>query len=315
MKPLRSLISLAVALQVFSVQSLACGRFVPLDADGLPVIDNEMSLIVWDAEKGIEHFIRQVKFDKAPADFAFVIPVPSVPDFAEAPAKIFTWVRKELPDDGALEGALGGSSRSSKGGPEAVEILKSQDVAGLNATVVRSESPAALQKWLEKNKYAVPKEAASWIKHYVDLKWNFVALKIKPTNGKTKTSSKKAVASPVLRISFKTPKPFFPYREFDSRKAEPGREFSLYLIAPSVLSGHYESRKVWESTASSKALSHSLKAKVKKDGSYDFDVSELEQYLDKLLGPRKGSQDLYISHFVNREARRPYAEDLYFDSK
>lgn len=313
MNSLRALFSIAlVALQLVPIQSLACGRFVPLDADGLPFIKDETSVIVWDAEKGIEHFIRQVNFDKAPAHFAFVIPVPNVPEFAEAPANLIRWIQAEMPLSRG-EGSMGGGSgsRGAKGG---VQILKSQDVAGLNATVVRSSSPTELQEWLVKNKYQVPPDAASWIKHYVDKKWMFVALKIKP---KAKLAGKKtSVASPMLRISFATPKPFFPYREFDSRKAEPGREFHLYLIAPSVLSGYYEiDRKPWTNTfPNTKALSIGEKAKFTKKG-YVWEVSELEKFLDGLLGKRKSSQNLFITHFVNYDDRRPYAEDLYFDSK
>jgi hypothetical protein len=314
MKFVSFLVTLSLSTLLHTSHSEACGRFVARDADGFPIIDNEESVIVWDAENGIEHFIRRVHFDKAPRDFAFVIPVPNIPDFAEAPGELIRWIQAEMPvggNDGL--GSGGGAPRGSKGG---VQIVKTQDVAGLNATVVQSDSSTALQSWLEKNGYAVPKDAQSWIKTYVDRKWSFVALKLKPTAKRNKTpSNARAVASPMLRISFKTPKPFFPYREFESRKAEPGREFSLYLIAPSVLSGHYENGEPWKTASTTThLLTQSLKAKSSKNG-YVFEISKLEKYLDKLMGKRAGSKDLFIVHFQNYDERRPYAEDLYFDSK
>ncbi|MEK7355554.1 MAG: DUF2330 domain-containing protein, partial [Bdellovibrionota bacterium] len=164
--------------------------------------------------------------------------------------------------------------------------------------------------WLKKNKYAIPKDATPWIKHYVDLKWNFIALKINPSK---KGKVAKSIASPMLRISFATKRPFFPYRESEARKSVSGREFSLFVIAPTKLVGKYESEEPWSTyQETGKLISRSPKAKATKSG-YEFEDSKLVAFLDELQGKPAKPEDFYVQHFRNNEERRPLAEDLYFD--
>ncbi|MES2965762.1 MAG: hypothetical protein V4760_17910, partial [Bdellovibrionota bacterium] len=75
----------------------------------------------------------------------------------------------------------------------------------------------------------------------------------------------------MLRISFATPRPFFPYREFESRKGVAGREFSLFVIATTKMIGSYESIKPWKTyhDHSASLFRRPLKA-TKVNGNYEF---------------------------------------------
>jgi len=67
-------------------------------SSGKPVwLTKEKVIIVWDAERKIEHFIRQASFDTKARDFGFIVPTPSVPELAVANPEAFTMIEGLVP--------------------------------------------------------------------------------------------------------------------------------------------------------------------------------------------------------------------------
>jgi hypothetical protein len=98
--------------------------------------------------------------------------------------------------------------------------------------VLEASSASALTGWLKEHGYAFSPEVEAWAKPYVDGGWKITALRV------AKDASKKAekrVAAAALRISFKTDRPLFPYREPESKRAADslgvfGRMLRIYFV-------------------------------------------------------------------------------------
>ena len=93
--------------------------------------------------------------------------------------------------------------------------MEEKTVAGyLTAVVLAADSGKALVAWLQDHGYAYTPEAAAWAQPYLEGHWYMTAMKIaKTADGRVAPG----VAASALRITFKTDRPLFPYREPDSR--------------------------------------------------------------------------------------------------
>ena len=98
-------------------------------------------------------------------------------------------------------------------GNAAVQVLHRQTVGGLDAAVLEGDDAEALRLWLEKNGYNARPELSGWLAPYLANRWKITAFKIAqdPNTGQ-------AVKTSPVRMSFRTEKPFFPYREPEAPK-------------------------------------------------------------------------------------------------
>ncbi|OYV06254.1 MAG: hypothetical protein CFE26_07280, partial [Verrucomicrobiales bacterium VVV1] len=86
-----------------------------------------------------------------------------------------------------------------------------------------------------------------WAQPYLDQKWYMVAMKIaKPEAGKVNPE----LSAAALRISFKTDRPLFPYREPDSRRDASAlgvkdRVLRIYFLAEARYEGRFPSGQAW----------------------------------------------------------------------
>lgn len=196
---------------------------------GTATIADESALIIWDSATQTQHFIRTASFQAKgnSADFGFVVPTPTQPTLAEAGNEVFDALaavikpgRKE-----AIEWLfypflccpvmMLGSNASMTFNTVGVRILHTQRVGGYDAVVLEADNGKDLNEWLGKNGYVSRPEFVDWLDHYAKAKWKITAFKIADTTppGGVPTTSFKSVSSGTVRMSFKTPKPFFPYRE------------------------------------------------------------------------------------------------------
>ncbi|MDA0982130.1 MAG: hypothetical protein O3A06_03640 [Proteobacteria bacterium] len=77
-------------------------------------------------------------------------------------------------------------------------------------------------------------ELTAWYRHYIEQKWIFTAFKIDGSEASRRLARGKAV-----RMSFKTERPFFPYREPESGRRDDGgkRLLPIHLLAEARYEG------------------------------------------------------------------------------
>jgi hypothetical protein len=181
-------------------------------------IHTETALIVWDAEHKVEHFIRKATFETTAHHFGFLVPTPTKPELAEAKDAIFsTLVKITLPPRPKVQSRIRAhSAPQAPAEPATVTVLETKQVAGFEAAVLAATDPNALNEWLGKHEYESGPQLNGWLKPYIDQGWIITAFKI----AKSQTASPK-VGSNAVRMSFRTDRPFFPYREPAPKPEEP----------------------------------------------------------------------------------------------
>ncbi len=252
-----------LGILVSAVGSRAC---LPVSPLGFPVrIESENAVIVWDEEHQIEHFVRQAHFETRAKDFGFLVPTPTVPILAGADERVFSRLTKQRepkPEERTRRGfyltswlwpglfpqpnteseqasrlrdksaALQRPSLLQAG----VQILKEQEVAGYTAVVLEAEGGAALQTWLREHGYASDQKLIDWIAPYVQKHWKITAFKFAKKNGNVS-----GVASSLVRLSFRTDRPFYPYREseaaFASENAQRTRLLRVFFLSAAKVEG------------------------------------------------------------------------------
>jgi len=191
-------------------------------------------ILLWDPVAKMQHFIRKASFQADDKHFGFIIPSPAQPELAESGNGAFAVLqdvtRPAVVHRSRNQGG-GGCGCGSAEMPRAaavkseVRVLEEKLVAGFNATVLEADDTDALTTWLKEHDYAYSPAVADWAKPYVDQGWKFTALKIapqetaeQPVEGPPAATAVKNVTATALRLSFKTDRPLFPYREPDYEK-------------------------------------------------------------------------------------------------
>lgn len=211
-------------------------------------ITDEAAVIVWDAKTKTEHFIRRATFDASDSphemrNIGFLVPTPSMPDIAAADTEIFdqlesaTKARVEVrtqtgfkvgwmlapsydPEAAESDGAdlPPAGAPGAPGAPEApapsVQVQKTVRVGDYTATVLSARDTASLSRWLKKNNYQTNPSINAWLAPYVSKGWKITAFKVD-----NKHENVIFDLTPV-RLSFKTDKPYYPYREPASARAK-----------------------------------------------------------------------------------------------
>lgn len=231
-------VPLAAALFVPFLPRVLVIACCPAPPSGQPVVNADQTVvIIWDAATRTQHFIRQASFKSEADDFGFLVPTPSQPELNESGNEAFGFLSKltEPATQQVPRPSRGVSCGCSDEGrvPSAalrVQVLEEKLVAGFNAVVLRADSADLLVKWLEGNGYAFSPEVQAWAKPYVEAGWVITALKVAKPQARAETGDGSGpetqpatqpddidVAAPALRMTFKTDRPLFPYREPDSR--------------------------------------------------------------------------------------------------
>jgi len=229
----------------------------PCPPSGKPVVNADQTVIIlWDKDKKTQHFIRQASFKSEADDFGFLVPSPSQPELSESGNAAFPYlqkltepeVQKQRAPSGGLSCGCGGVSKySGRAAPNAVRVLEEKLVAGFKASVLEASSADALVNWLKENGYAFSPEVQTWAKPYVEAGWKFTALKV--AKGKDEQASKDVSAS-ALRMTFKTDRPLFPYREPDAKSAAEAlnakhRLLRIYFLAEARYQGELTRQTPW----------------------------------------------------------------------
>jgi hypothetical protein len=284
----------------------------PLGPSGKPVVNADQTVVIlWDAAKKTQHFIRKASFQSTADDFAFLVPTPTKPELEESGNAAFPYLQKltepEIQKVARPHGGMGCgcgevpiAGRSNMLPKAVVEVVTEKLVAGFHAVVLQADSADALVGWLNENDYEFSPAAEAWARPYVDAGWMITALKVaKSEEGK----EDKNVAAAALRISFETDRPLFPYREPDSGDSakELGashRLLRIYCIAEARYQGELTKEDRWSGRVA-------WAGKVK-----ESDRNKVLELLNLPAGT--GPEEWSMTEFEDNWAYRVAPADVYF---
>ena len=271
-------------------------------------IIREEAVIVWDAARKLQHFIRRATFATRAASFGFLVPTPTMPVLAAASDEIFRRlarvilpkvIYKETRLVVPVAFCLSPFNIGSKSTPgavmrtAAVQVLHTQRVAGFEAAVLEASSAEALADWLRKHDYPSSSALQKWLEPYVSRKWKITAFKVarrEPGSDSLGTSS--------VRMSFETDRPFFPYREpqqTQSHVSSPDRTLRIFLVAGQKMRG---------------TIGHSGSL----PGTFRY-ANKLETVRSLLAGGLPAEdlpESAWVHEYVDRSAPRQGLDELYF---
>jgi hypothetical protein len=196
-------------------EARACGGFfsrAALESDRRPSLAYEQTLIVFDAEKQREHFVREVVFRASREPFGFVVPTPSRPEVAKVKKSPFAKLREAFPFRRPPSHSRGTGRIAAIGAydGDGVEVLEVTKVGRFTAFVLSASDASGLSKWLADNGFVSTPEADVWLAHYVKLGFFYVAMRYEPSR-----HDRGRTTSETVRISFDAPLPYYPYLEPD----------------------------------------------------------------------------------------------------
>ncbi len=296
-------------------------------------IADESAIIVWDSATQTEHFIRRATFSSGARDFGFLVPTPAKPELSEAGDEAFDHlatvtapkvITQSMPSGGGGGCGCGYVSQpmpAGKAAPQAVEVLETKRVAGLDAAVLKADDAGELAQWLKEHGYETSPALTEWLAPYVKAKWTISAFKIARDDRARATSAKvpaptgvEGVAPPppvagkvstsALRMSFHTERPFYPYREPRAippviSGPSPGRLLRVYFVAGGRMKGvlgeggpMWPGKVVW-----AKPLPEADRAKL---------------FADLKLSADKAPEATHLTEFEDRSSPRPGTDDVYY---
>jgi hypothetical protein len=188
----------SIAVGAAAASSFACCMAFGED----PVtLQGETAIIVWDAKRKRQHFIRQAEFGGEARHFGFIVPTPTQPEIDEAEEAAFERLYRY---DRALV------RRRSPVPPAASAdepmILEQIRVGDYEATVMRARDADKMLDWLRENGYVSRPAMKPWLEHYAKKEWVFTALKF------VREPDSEAPETKALRLSFDADRPHYPYK-------------------------------------------------------------------------------------------------------
>ena len=186
-----------------------------LTISGRAAVNADQSVImVWDEERRVQHFVREASFATDAADVGFIVPVPTRPELAESGSEAFPLLRTITAPEPSRSGfPLGCAAMpQTRAYGAAVRVLEEKRVAGYDATVLQADSGRALADWLKRRGYPFSDAVADWAAPYVRDGWCFAAMQVAKDRKEGEEKGGRLAASS-LRLSFRTERPLFPYRE------------------------------------------------------------------------------------------------------
>jgi hypothetical protein len=244
-----ALVPLLVPSLLSTSPARACAHAPPLGERAYT--DREDAVIVWDAVRHMEHFVRSAVFNTAAKSLGFLVPTPSRPTLAEASDGIADLLgaltkpvetretQLEPVPFGCTALPFLGMARSKMASevalaPAGVQVLEETRVAGMDATVLAADDANALAAWLEARDFEFRDALKAWVAPYLAKKWIITAFRyVRPDIAANGPFAPASIASRAVRMSFATDAPVYPYREPEDRPVTGTRRLRLFVLSAS----------------------------------------------------------------------------------
>ena len=309
-------ISLIAILAAIPAPAHACAAIGP---EGSRIeITAEAALIVWDEANKTEHFIRRASFESSAYDFGFLVPTPSLPEVEESDDEVFTRLaditkpkieyRTKIATMGcgmSMKYAAGEAAAKHDG----LEILQVKRVGDHDLVSLRFNPKAgtaeqgsqALADWLVRFGYGFGQYLKEWVEPYVKNDWVITAFRIAGEPQATGKSNNHLRAKPV-RLSFKTERPIYPYREpadqRDPSSAHQPRMLKVYFAADKRFNGTIGDGNTWPGRT---VWSDKLQ-----------DGERLDVIAKAKLPANAGPAQWTLTEFEDRSSPRPGTDEVWF---
>ncbi len=216
-------------------------------------IAREAAVIVWDEATKTEHFVRRAEFKSEAKDFGFLVPSPTRPELEETGDEVFAelerivspevrhehkWRSIDATPLALLSLERSAPKRAAVGGAAPVSLLEEKRIAGYDAAVLAASDAGALAEWLASHGYARRAALVEWLEPYVAQSWILTAFKIADPQPESGSWSARAIGTRAVRMTFRSERPFFPYREpRDQRESLPpwlssSRSLRIFFVGP-----------------------------------------------------------------------------------
>lgn len=206
------LIHLTAALATFApTAALACGGLFCSAGPSAAPVDQNAERIIFEVDAGTICAHVQIEYAGAADEFAWIVPVPEVPDLEESDEDFFreldglTAPQILLPAPDFSDCQFGGSAADADessgcgcddqtssidrlsspdagadfGGESTVQVFATFETINYEATVLGAETAGELVEWLQDNQYNVSDNMIPVMQPYVDEAMKFVAVKLR----------------------------------------------------------------------------------------------------------------------------------------
>jgi hypothetical protein len=179
-----SLVSVIVILadRAWPLYACGCGVFIPRENDGGDVLQ-ERALVRWDGQR--EEIIMELDVAGQTSEAAWILPVPARAEVKLGDAALFhalydlTKPQVEERRRQAFPG-FGGASEGAVGAARPVTVLERMELGPFEVSNLAASDAAALAGWLDENGYTFPPRLDEVLRPYVEQKWFFVAVRLRP---------------------------------------------------------------------------------------------------------------------------------------
>lgn len=222
-----------LAVVGFGARACACCAVSTLDH--VVRFASQSNIIIWDPVSKTEHFVRNARFTTDAKDFGFIAPTPTKPTLSKASGVAFKTLASLQPASRSKSAGGAGSG----GGPGGVEVLEVKDVSGYRATVLKASDSKGLADWMKQNGYATTPAIEEWTKFYISKGWYLTAFKV--------LNQEQVAQTGVIRLSFKTDRPFNPYYvpKDNLPQSGMGGPLTVFFVAPGQYVGEVEKGGPW----------------------------------------------------------------------
>ncbi len=211
----------------------ACGVAYPQGS--FAKFSQERSLIVWDAAKKTEHFVRALSLKGDPDTFGVFVPTPTVPTIAKEKDDLIEHVAELFvpPPAPPKSAAGGGAMPQTTAAVAPVQVMQRTQIGDFEAVTLKATDANALGDWLAKNKFVDKPTLRTWEKTYLDKKWLITAVRCT-----AKGAGDRTLEVPTMRMSFTIDAPFFPYTEVPTDAADESAYQAKYNASPTAYRGY-----------------------------------------------------------------------------